>query len=189
MENARIRIIQESAATGETAELYREIEAYFGLGVVPDIFKLVGSRPDFLRVLWGGYRAMFDGGRLPRNVKEMLATIVSATNSCAYCTQTHSLFVRSLGGSPEACAAAETADIDSLPIEHRYRDLLRLGEKITLHAYRVVDEDFAALRQAGLTDEEIDEGVLVACLFNGINRIADSFGLKELMQLRETAHQ
>lgn len=189
MGSVRIRIIEESAATGETADLYREIEAYFGLGLVPDIFKLASNRPDFLRVLWGGYRAMFDGGHLPRNVKEMLATIVSATNSCAYCTQTHSLFLRSLGGSPELCVSAETADFDAIPIEPRYRDLLRLAEKITLHAYRVVDEDFAALREAGLTDNEIEEGVFVACLFNGINRLADAFGLKELMQLRESAHQ
>jgi uncharacterized peroxidase-related enzyme len=189
MENARIRIFHESAAVGETAALYREIEAYFKLGMVPDIFKLTGSRPDFLRVLWGGYRAMFDGGHLPRNVKEMLATIVSATNSCQYCTQTHSLFVRSLGGDPETCAAAESRDIDALPIEPKYRGLIKLGVKVTEGAYRITDEDFADLRTQGLSEDEIAEGVFVAALFNGINRIADSFGLKELMQLRETAHQ
>lgn len=187
MESTRVRIVHESQASGETADLYREIEEYFGLGLVPDIFKLAGSRPDFLRVLWGGYRAMFDGGVLPRQVKEMMATVVSRTNSCSYCTKTHSLFIRSLGGSEEACAAAEVADVDALPVEEKHRGLLRLGVKITEHAYRLTDEDFAQLRDAGLSDDEIAEGVFVACLFNSINRIADSFGLTELMQLREVA--
>lgn len=189
MKNARIRIIHESEATGETADLYREIDAHFGLGMVPDIFKLAGTRPDFLRVLWSGYCVMFDGGVLPRQVKEMMATVVSRTNSCQYCTQTHSMFIRSLGGSAETCAAAETGDVDSLPIDEKYRLLLHLGAKITEHAYRVTDEDFAALREAGLSDDEIAEGVFVASLFNAINRVADTFGLKEIMQLRETAHQ
>jgi uncharacterized peroxidase-related enzyme len=189
MKNARIRIIHESEATGETADLYREIEAHFGLGMVPDIFKLAGSRPEFLRVLWSGYRAMFDGGVLPRQIKEMMATVVSWSNSCQYCTETHSMFLQAHGGTAEAAAAAEAGDIESLPVEEKYRMLLQFAEKVTEHAYRVTDEDFAALRDAGLSDDEIAEGVFVASLFNAINRIADTFGLKEIMQLRESAHQ
>ena len=189
MKNARIRIIQESEAAGETANLYREIEAHFGLGMVPDIFKLAGIRPDFQRVLWSGYRAMFDGGVLPRQIKEMMATVVSWSNSCQYCTETHSMFLQAHGGAAEAAAAAEVGDIESLPVEEKYRMLLQFAAKITEHAYRVTDEDFAALREAGLSDDEIAEGVFVASLFNAINRVADTFGLKEIMQLRETAHQ
>ena len=52
--------------------------------IVPDIMKLVSIRPDFLRVLLSGYQAMFSGGHLPRQVKEMIATVVSRTNSCEY---------------------------------------------------------------------------------------------------------
>lgn len=80
----RVRIVQESEAAAETKAIYDEIRAYFGIGIVPDIFKLVSIRPDFLRVLSEGYKAMFFAGVLPRQVKEMIATVVSATNSCAY---------------------------------------------------------------------------------------------------------
>jgi alkylhydroperoxidase family enzyme len=52
--------------------------------IVPDIMKLASIRPEFLRVLHDGYRAMFVGGYLPRQVKEMIATVVSRTNSCQY---------------------------------------------------------------------------------------------------------
>jgi len=57
--------------------------------------------------------------------------------------------------------------------------------KLTEHAYQVTDEDIDSLRAAGLSDDEILEGVFVACQFNGIDRLADTFGLYELMQLRE----
>ena len=80
----RIRIVQESEAGGVTKPLYDEIRAYFGLGVVPDVVKLVSTRPDFLQVFFDTYKAMFGGGHLPRQVKEMIATIVSKTNSCSY---------------------------------------------------------------------------------------------------------
>jgi alkylhydroperoxidase family enzyme len=57
--------------------------------------------------------------------------------------------------------------------------------KLTEHAFKVTDEDIESLRSAGLSDDEILEGVFVACLFNAIDRLADTFGLYELMQLRE----
>jgi hypothetical protein len=80
----RIRIIQESEATGETKDLYDEIRAYFGTPFVPDIFKLTSLRPDLLRVYSEGYKAMFFAGVVPRPIKEMIATVVSSANSCQY---------------------------------------------------------------------------------------------------------
>ena len=82
--SVRIKIVQESEAIGETKELYEEIRAFFGFPMVPDVMKLVSTRPDFLRVMFEGYKAMFGGGHLPRQVKEMIATVVSRTNSCTY---------------------------------------------------------------------------------------------------------
>ena len=57
--------------------------------------------------------------------------------------------------------------------------------KLTQHAYKVTDDDIEALRRAGLSDDDILEGVFVACQFNAIDRLADTFGLYELMQLRD----
>ena len=70
-------------------------------------------------------------------------------------------------------------------MDEKYRALLRLCVKLTQHAYRIMDEDIEALRTAGLDDDEILEGVFVACQFNAVDRLADTFGLYELMQLRE----
>lgn len=82
--------------------------------------------------------------------------------------------------------AAEDADIDGLPVEEKYKSLLRLCVKLTVNAYKVTDEDVDALRTAGLNDDEILEGVWIACQFNAIDRLADTLGLYDLMQLQET---
>lgn len=81
--------------------------------------------------------------------------------------------------------AAEEADIDALPVEPKHKALLRLCVKTTEHAYEVTDEDVEGLRTAGLSDDEILEGVWVACQFNAVDRLADTFGLYDLMQLQE----
>ncbi len=70
-------------------------------------------------------------------------------------------------------------------MEERYRALLRLCVKLTTHAYKVTDKEIDGLRTAGLSDDEILEGVWVACQFNAVDRLADTFGLYDLMQLQE----
>jgi alkylhydroperoxidase family enzyme len=70
-------------------------------------------------------------------------------------------------------------------VEEKYKAMLRLCIKLTQHAYKVTDDDIDALRTAGLSDDDILEGVFVACQFNAVDRMADTFGLYELMQLRE----
>ncbi len=72
-----------------------------------------------------------------------------------------------------------------MPVEERYRALLRLCVKLTMHAYKVTEEEIDGLRTAGLSDDEILEGVWVACQFNAVDRLADTFGLYELLQLQE----
>ncbi len=71
-------------------------------------------------------------------------------------------------------------------MEEKHKALLRLCVKLTQHAYKVTDEDIDALRADGSSDDEILEGVFVACQFNAVDRLADTFGLYELMQLRES---
>ncbi len=72
-----------------------------------------------------------------------------------------------------------------MPVEERYKALLRLCVKLTTQAYKVTDEEIDGLRRAGLSEDEIVEGVWVACQFNAVDRLADTFGLYELLQLQE----
>ncbi len=57
------------------------------------------------------------------------------------------------------------------------RELLRLVEKVTRHAYKVTDVDIQHLRAHHWSEPAIAEAVYVAALFAFFNRVADSFGI------------
>ncbi|MQA86791.1 MAG: peroxidase-related enzyme [Streptosporangiales bacterium] len=179
----RLPTVPEAAAVGQTAELYARIRDHFGLGLVPDVFQLVSTRPSFLRVLFDGYLSMFAEGVLPREVKEMIATLVARENSCGYCVGAHTLLLELLGSGPEVVDAARSASIDEMPVDDKVRDLLRFVVSLTRHAYRVTDEDFDRLRETGWSDEQLLEAVWVAGLFNAIVRMVETLGLYHLGQL------
>jgi alkylhydroperoxidase family enzyme len=83
---ARIRWIEESEATGEAAAAYDAWHAANpGRPAIPDILKCFSLRPDFFRdVVAFSDRLHFADGHLPRRLKEMIATYVSAMNRCPY---------------------------------------------------------------------------------------------------------
>ena len=182
-EDVRLPVVSEAAATGETARLYAEIRDFFGLGFVPDVFQLTSTRPSFQRVFWDGYRSMFAEGSLDRETKELIAALVARDAGCSYCVDAHLLLLELVGGSPEVIASARAETVDELPVEPRVRELLRLVQCIDTEAYRITDADFAALRTAGWSDDELLEAVWTASLFNGIVRLVDTLGLYRVGQL------
>lgn len=81
----RIRWIDESEATGEVAEIYRECMEARGRDRMPDILKCFSLRPDFLRqVIAMSETVHFSDGHLTRRMKERIATLVSGLNRCPY---------------------------------------------------------------------------------------------------------
>jgi alkylhydroperoxidase family enzyme len=55
------------------------------------------------------------------------------------------------------------------------RATLGLLEKITLTPSAVEPEDLLPLRAAGVSDQAIEDAIVVCTLFNIINRLADAF--------------
>jgi uncharacterized peroxidase-related enzyme len=61
-------------------------------------------------------------------------------------------------------------------IDEKTKGLLRYAEKITRNPHEITKEDITELKDLGLDDTEILEGVYVASAFNMIDRIADALG-------------
>jgi hypothetical protein len=82
---ARIRWVEEKAATGDAAAAYADYMRLRGRDFVPDILKCFSLRPDFLRqVVAFSDGVHFSDGHLDRRTKEMIATFVSGLNRCPY---------------------------------------------------------------------------------------------------------
>ena len=81
---ARIRWIEDDEATGEIADIYRNVRRTSTRGNVPDILRTMSLRPDFLRAIDQASRLHFTDGALSRAEHEMIASYVSALNRCHY---------------------------------------------------------------------------------------------------------
>jgi alkylhydroperoxidase family enzyme len=80
---AHIRLIEPEDASGLLAEEYAA--AVKRAGKVYNILKSMSLRPGVLQASMAMYRAiMFGDSALTRQERELLATVVSATNECYY---------------------------------------------------------------------------------------------------------
>jgi alkylhydroperoxidase family enzyme len=66
-------------------------------------------------------------------------------------------------------------DWRTAPVEPQVRAVLSLLEKVTLTPDDVRPADVAAVRQAGVSDQAIQEALMVCFSFNLIDRLADAF--------------
>ena len=81
---ARIKMVDESEASGPLAELYAAAKARSPLGIVAPILKTMSLRPDFLAAIEAASSMHFTDGALTRAQHEMIASYVSALNRCRY---------------------------------------------------------------------------------------------------------
>jgi hypothetical protein len=81
---ARIKMVAESDAKGQLAELYATASAQSPLGIVAPILQTMSLRPDFLAAIQAASRLHFTDGALTRAQHEMVASYVSAINRCRY---------------------------------------------------------------------------------------------------------
>jgi alkylhydroperoxidase/carboxymuconolactone decarboxylase family protein YurZ len=82
---AAIAIVTEQEATGKVKQIYAEIMASLGTDFVPNLYKVMAPKPDYLEANWGKVKAvMVAPGKLDRLTKEIIAVAVSAVNACVY---------------------------------------------------------------------------------------------------------
>jgi uncharacterized peroxidase-related enzyme len=107
--------------------------------------------------------------------RELIATIVSFKNNCRYCTNAHAATVIALGGSRELLEKVYH-DMDNAPVSEKMKALLQIGSKVQESGKAVLPEHINRAKNAGVTDREIHDTVLIAALFCLYNRYVDGMG-------------
>jgi uncharacterized peroxidase-related enzyme len=121
---------------------------------------------------------IFADGALSRCQKEMIATLISVENDCAYCADSHAYFLRVHGGSSEALRAIEKSDLQSPALALAEQSLLTFAQKVNRNSHEIDKSDVAAVSKAGWSELQIAEAAHVAALFAAFNRVANAFGLQ-----------
>ena len=82
---ASVRLTSEQEAEGKVREIYYEIMSSLGIDFVPNMYKAMAGKPDFLEANWNKVKAvMVEPGKLDRLTKEIIAVSVSAVMGCEY---------------------------------------------------------------------------------------------------------
>lgn len=172
----RIKTVGEEEARGRVESVYREIKKE--MGIVPNVLKVLSLWPDALEFYAAKIKTLvFSDTRLLRSTKEMIASTVSNINQCDYCVGHHKNFMEQFGITGPVADQILT-DYRSAKISEAEKQLLAYVEKMTRHAYKIVDADIEGLKKAGWTDEQILEATLVSSMFNDINRYVDALGVE-----------
>ncbi len=80
-----ISMIAEEDATGKVKEIYSEIMEKLGIDFVPNMYKVMAIKPDFLEASWNKIKTvMQSSGKLDTLTKEIVAVAVSAVMGCKY---------------------------------------------------------------------------------------------------------
>jgi len=175
---ANIAAVDEITATGEVGALYAHFRLHFGRPNVPGILKCFATHPPLLRHMMDlSEDLIFSDGYLNRRHKEMIATLVSAENSCPYCMDSHSYFLRVHGGSPAVLDAILSGDLGSCAFTAGERALLSFACKVNANSHEINRKDVDWLIQCGWSEPQVAEAVHVAALFSTFNRVANAFGL------------
>jgi uncharacterized peroxidase-related enzyme len=105
---ATVRMVGEDEASGKVAAIFADIKATKGLSFVPNFWRVLATNPDHLELVWTNLKTLMHPetvgrqARLDPLTREIIALAVSATNGCAYCTNSHTAAVRKLGLDIEA---------------------------------------------------------------------------------------
>ena len=83
---ASIKMIGEDISTGKVKEIYEEIKESHGVDFVPNMYKVIAHKPDYLETTWNKTKAIMHdkSGKLDKLTKEIIAVAVSATMGCEY---------------------------------------------------------------------------------------------------------
>lgn len=82
---ASIRMVTEDEATDKVKNIYEDIKSRLGIDFVPNLYKVMASKPAYLEANWNKVKAvMIEPGKLDRLTKEIIAVAVSAALGCEY---------------------------------------------------------------------------------------------------------
>ncbi len=140
------------------------------LGTVPNLFRIVANSPSTLEGYLGLNGALGQGA-LDAKTRERIALAVAEVNGCNYCLAAHQYLGLNLA---KLCVDDVVASRGVTSAYNKAAVAVNFAVKIVKNRGKVSDSDFAVVRSAGYTDEQIVEivgHVALNTLTNYINEV------------------
>lgn len=153
------------AATPATFEGVRK-----SLGLVPNLFRVIGNAPAALQAYLGLAGAL-GKGVLPAPRREQIALLAAETNGCDYCLSAHTALGQGAGLTPAAIEAARNGQA----ADAKEAAALAFARAVLARQGRGTEAALEAVRTAGWDDAAIVEIILhvaLNVLTNRVNNVA-----------------
>jgi len=110
---------------------------------------------------------------LTRGEREMIASSVSHWNDCHFCHSSHGAAAANLLKEPVGFLKEIKNGFPNTDVSPKMRALLNIAKHVQKGGKNVTEEDIASARDAGASDKEIHDTVLIAAAFCMYNRYVD----------------
>jgi uncharacterized peroxidase-related enzyme len=157
----------------------RILETQEKAGFVPNVFLALAHRPAEWRAFFAYHDALMlkeDSG-LTKGEREMIVVAVSSRNRCIYCVVAHGAILRIYEKKPLVADQVATNYLKA-DISPRQKAMCDFAVKITEASYTISEDDFAALRPHGFSDEDIWDIGAIAAFFGLSNRMANMTAMR-----------
>jgi uncharacterized peroxidase-related enzyme len=156
----------------------RILEVQEKSGFVPNVFLAFSHRPDEFRAFFAYHDAlMLKPSGLTKCEKEMIVVATSGANNCLYCVVAHGAILRIYEKNP-LVADQVAVNYRKADITPRQKAMLAFAMKVCLESNAVGEDDYAALREHGFSDEDAWDIAAITALFGLSNRMANATSMR-----------
>jgi uncharacterized peroxidase-related enzyme len=156
----------------------RILEVQEKAGFVPNVFLTLAHRPAEFRAFFTYHDAlMLKEGGLTKAEREMIVVATSGANDCLYCIVAHGAILRVYAKNP-LVADQVAVNYREADISPRQKAMLAFALKVALRSAEIGEDDFAALRPHGFSDEDIWDIGAIAAFFALSNRMAGLIAMR-----------
>ncbi len=110
---------------------------------------------------------------LTRSERELIGTYVSYLNDCFYCHHSHGAIACIYLNGDRQLVEQVRKNYQHAAISDKLKALLQIAGKVQQSGKAVTPDDIENAREAGATDKDIHDTVLIAAMFCMMNRYVD----------------
>ena len=93
--------INENKIKGKVKNVFDDIKKTRKIKKIPNFWKYLANNPDNLERTWNNLKSIMKKGALDPVTKELIYIAVSITNSCEYCTRSHTFAAKKKGATDQ----------------------------------------------------------------------------------------
>lgn len=142
-------------------------------GFVPNVFLALAARPDEFRAFFAYHDALMEkDSALTKAEREMIVVATSAANQCQYCVVAHGAILRIRAKNPQI-ADQIAVNYRKADITPKQKAMLDFAMQVSRAAESVGDDEIAAVKAHGFSDDDVWDITAIAAFFALSNRMAN----------------